>query len=238
MSDQKTKSVTAVLVHAAWFDGSSWNKVASQLQKKGFNVVSAQIPLTSLSDDVTVVRRILKRQTDPVILVGHSYGGAVITAAGAGDPNVKALVYVAAIVPDEGETVGEVFQRVAPHPKAPQLQPDEDGFLWLQADAFRNAVMHQASPAEIALTAVVQKPIALKCLGEAISKPAWKEKKSWFLIAEDDRMVSPATQQFLAERMGAKVVSLPLDHAPLISQPETVVKVIIDAAESSAAAAA
>jgi|SRR5215472_3243135 len=238
MSDQKAKNVTAVLVHAAWFDGSSWNKVASQLQKKGFKVVAAQIPLTSFSDDVAAVRRILKRQSSPVVLVGHSYGGAVITAAGTGDPNVKALVYIAAIVPDEGETVGEVFQRVAPHPKAPQLQPDEDGFLWLEADAFGNAVMHQASPAEIALTAAVQKPIALQCLGEAMGKPAWKEKSSWFLVAEDDRMVSPATQQFLAKRMGAKTVSSPVDHAPLVSEPETVVKVIVEAAASSSAAAA
>ena len=147
MLDHKQKNVTAVLVHGAWADGSSWNKVTTELQRRGFQVVAAQIPLTSLSDDVAVLRRVLRDQKGPVVLVGHSYGGAVVTAAGAGDPNVKALVYVAAVVPDQGETVGEVFHRVAPHPKAPQLQPDQDGFLWLKVDAFRSAVAPDASRA-------------------------------------------------------------------------------------------
>ncbi len=184
MPDQKKKNVTVVLVHAAWADGSSWNKVTSELRRRGFDVVAAQIPLTSLSDDVTELCRVLRREEPPVILASHSYGGAVITAAAAGDPNVKALVYVAAVEPDEGETVGDVFHRVAPHPSAPQLRPDEDGFLWLNVDAFRNAVAPDVSAEEIALMAANQKPISLKCLGEPVTKPAWKEKPSWFLIAE------------------------------------------------------
>ena len=230
MPDQKKKNVTVVLVHAAWADGSSWNKVTSELQRQGFDVVAAQIPLTSLSDDVTALCRVLRRQQCPVILAGHSYGGAVITAAGAGDPNVKALVYVAAVVPDEGETVGDVFHRVAPHPSAPQLQPDENGFLWLHADAFRNAVAPDASDEEIALMAATQKPISLKCLGEPVTKPAWKEKPSWFLIAEKDRMVSPETQRFTAGRMKSKSVFLQVDHTPLISDPNAVVDLISEAA--------
>jgi len=230
MTRQKQKMVTVVLVHAAWFDGSGWNKVTAELQHQGFQVVAAQIPLTSLSDDVAVLRRVLSRQEGPLVLVGHSYGGAVITAAGTGNPNVKALVYVAAIVPDEGETVGEVFQRVAPHPKAPQLRPDQDGFLWLQADAFRTAMAPDASAKEAALLAASQKPIALECLGEAMTKPAWKEKPSWFLIAQNDFMVSPDTQSFLAQRMRSTVVSIPGDHAPLISRPGSVVKIIEEAA--------
>ena len=232
MLNQGRRNVTAVLVHAAWADGSSWNKVTAELQRRGFHVVAAQIPLTSLSDDVAALRRVLRGQNGPVVLAGHSYGGAVITAVGSGDPNVKALVYVAAIVPDEGETVGELFQRVAPHPKAPQLQPDEDGFLWLKVDSFRNAVAPDASTEETALMAANQKPISTKCLGEPMTKPAWKEKPSWFLIAEKDRMVSPETQHFTAKRMGAKVVSLPVDHAPLVSQPDAVVMLIDEAAAS------
>jgi pimeloyl-ACP methyl ester carboxylesterase len=232
MSSLKENNVAAVLVHAAWADGSSWNKVTSELQRQGFKVVAAQIPMTSLSDDVTALRRVLRSQDGPVVLAGHSYGGAVITAAAAGDPKVKALVYVAAIVPDEGETVGEIFGRVAPHPKAPMLQPDEDGMVWVTVDAFRNAIAPDASPEETALMAATQKPIALKCLSEPMTKPAWKEKPSWFLIAENDRMVSPKTQRYTAERMKSKIVSLPVDHSPLASQPSAVVGLITDAATS------
>jgi pimeloyl-ACP methyl ester carboxylesterase len=129
------------------------------------------------------LRRVLRRQDGPVVLVGHSYGGAVITAAGTGESKVKALAYVAEVVPDEGE-VGEIFGRVSPHAKAPKLQPDSDGLLWLKVDDFRDAVAPDASSEETALMVVTQKPIALKCLGEPMTRPAWKEKPSWFLIAE------------------------------------------------------
>ena len=230
MSKERQNRVTAVLVHAAWADGSSWNKVSLELQRRGFNVVAAQIPLTSFTDDVAALRRLLRRQAGPLVLVGHSYGGAVITAAGAGDSNVKALVYVAAVVPDEGETVGEIFGRVPPHAKAPKLQPDSDGLLWLKVDDFRIAVAPNASPEETALMATTQKPIALKCLGEPMTRPAWKEKPSWFLIADNDIMVSPYTQRFTASRMKSTVVTLPVDHTPLASQSNEVADVISDAA--------
>jgi pimeloyl-ACP methyl ester carboxylesterase len=208
-----------------WFKLEQSN---TELQRRGFKVVAAQLPLTSLSDDVTVLRRVLHSQDAPVVLVGHSYGGAVITAAAAGDPKVKALVFVAAIVPDEGETVGEIFGRVAPHPKAPELQPYDDGLLWVTADAFRNAIAPDASPEETTLMAATQKPIALKCLGEPMTRPASKEKPSWFLIAEKDRMVSPETQRYTAERMKSRIVSLPVDHSPLASQPDAVIGLISD----------
>jgi len=232
MTHPSKKNVTIVLTHAAWFDGSSWNKVTAELQQRGFQVAAAQLPLTSFSDDVAALRRLVGRQEGPLVLAGHSYGGAVITAAGAGNPSVKALVYIAAIVPDESETVGGVFQRVPPHPKAPQLEPDVDGLLWLPADAFRDAVAPDATPAETALLAASQKPISVSCLGEPMAAPAWKEKPSWFLIAEDDRMVSPETQRFLAHRMKSKVVSLPADHTPLISQSGAVATLIEEAAVS------
>jgi pimeloyl-ACP methyl ester carboxylesterase len=218
--------VSVVLVHAAWFDGSSWNKVMVDLERRGCRVVAAQIPLTSFADDVDTMRRLLRRETGPVVLVGHSYGGAVITAAGAGNSKVKALAYIAAIVPDEGETVGQVFGRTAPHPKAPALQPDSDGFLWLDVEAFHNAVAPDASKEETALMAASQKPISVNCLGEPMTKPAWKEKPSWFLIAENDRMVSPETQRFTAQRMKSNIVSLPVDHTPLASRPQAVADVI------------
>jgi len=230
----KTKpDVTVVLVHAAWADGSSWNKVTEELQRRGFSVVAAQIPLTSFSDDVSVLRKVLLRQEAPVVLAGHSYGGAVITAAASGNPHVKALVYVAGVVPDEGETVGDVFHRVPPHPSAPKLQPDADGFLWLDVDAYRSAVAPDASSSETALMAATQKPIAVRCLGEPMTRPAWKEKPTWFLIAEKDRMVAPETQRFTAERMKSTVVSLPVDHTPLASKPDAVAELIAAAASST-----
>lgn len=224
---------TVVLVHAAWADGSSWNKVTEKLQRKGFNVVAAQIPLTSFADDLASLRKVLLRQEGPLVLAGHSYGGAVITAAAAGNPKVKALVYIAAVVPDEGETVGDVFHRVAPHPSAPKLQPDADGFLWLNVEAFRGAVAPDASLSETALMAATQKPISLTCLGEPMGKPAWKEKPSWFLIAEEDRMVSAETQRFTAGRMKSKIISLPIDHTPLASKPAAVADLIITAATNT-----
>lgn len=223
---------TAVLVHAAWADASSWSKIIPPLQEKGMQVVAVQIPLTSLSDDVAAVRRSLKRLTGPIVLVGHSYAGAVITAAGSHDPNVKALVYVAAIAPDEGETVGTLFHRVAPHPSAPQLSPDSDGLLWLPPNAIASAVAPDASPDEAAVMQATQKPIATRCLGEALTHAAWKDKPSWFIIAEKDRMISPDTQRFMAERMHARIHSLPVDHTPLASAPQQVVHVIVEAGQA------
>ena len=220
------ENLTIVLVHGAWADGSSWNKVTTELQAQGFNVVAAQVPLTSFGDDVRTLRRVLRRQNTPVLLVGHSYGGAVVTAAGAGDPKVVALVYVAAIVPDQGETVGEIFGRVTRHPKAPILQPDEDGFIWVDVAAFRDAISPDASAEEASIMAVTQKPIALQCLGEPMTNPAWKEKPSWFLIAENDFMVAPETQRYTAERMKARITSLAVDHFPMASHPDAVVGII------------
>ena len=232
MTSAKT-DMTVVLVHAAWADGSSWNKVTAELQRRGFKVVAAQIPWTSLTDDVAVLKKVLLQQTSSVVLAGHSYGGAVIIAAAAGNPKVKALVYIAAIVPDEGETVGDVFHRVPPHAKAPKLQADADGFLWLTVDAFRTAVAPDASASETALMTATQKPSALKCLGEPMTNPAWSEKPTWFLIAEKDLMVSPETQRFSAARMESKVVSLPVDHTPLASRPDAVADLVTSAAISA-----
>jgi pimeloyl-ACP methyl ester carboxylesterase len=233
MTTSKYQDLTAVLVHAAWSDASSWSKVSARLRELGLRARGAQIPLTSLSDDVAAVKRLLRQVEGPVLLVGHSYAGAVITAAGADNPQVKALVYVAAIVPDEGESVGALFQRAEPKPSTrPKLAPDADGFLWLPPGAFANAVAPDAAKEETALMEINQQPIALKCLGEPMTVPAWKQKPSWFLVAEKDRMISPATQHFMAERIVARVHSCDTDHSPLVSAPESVVRVIVEAADA------
>ncbi len=229
MSNLAQQDATVVLVHAAWADGSSWSKVIPTLRRLGLQVVSAQIPLTSLTDEVVAVQRVLGRVNGPVVLAAHSYGGAVITGAASGQPKVKALAFIAAIVQDERETVGELFHRAEPHPKAPQLVPDENGFLWMSMDGFANAVAHEATSEEIALMTATQKPIALKCLGEPMIKPAWKEKPSWYLLAEKDRMISPVTQRFIADRMKAHIHPRPVDHTPLTSAPESVVWLIVEA---------
>jgi pimeloyl-ACP methyl ester carboxylesterase len=231
MTKSNLKVPTVVLVHAAWADASSWNKVISPLQRKGMPVVAVQIPLTSLFDDGTSVRRALKRVNGPIVLVGHSYGGAVITAAGSGNPNVKALVYIAAMAPDEGETVGQLLHRAAASPSAPALVPDEDGFLWMSAKGFADAVAHESSLDDALLMAATQKPIAIKCVEEQMTKPAWKEKPSWFLVAERDRIIAPETQRFMAHRAGGHVRVMELDHTPLASSPDQVVVIITEAVD-------
>ena len=233
MSAQTQQNPTVVLVHAAWSDASSWNKVITRLHLLSLPVVSAQIPLTSLSDDILAVRRVLNRMTGPVILVAHSYGGAVITGAAHNRPEVKALAFVAAIVPDENETVGDLFHRAEAHPKAPALVPDESGLLWMSADGFANAVAHEAASEDLLLMTATQKPISVKCLGEAMTRPAWKEMASWYLLAENDRMISPHTQRFMAERMNAHIHPLPVDHSPLASAPDSVVKLIVAAIDGT-----
>lgn len=231
MNNPEYRNLTAILVHAAWADASSWSKVIPSLQRLGLSVRAAQIPLTSLTDDVAALKRLLRQVDGPVLLAGHSYAGAVITAAAANDPNVKALIYIAAIVPDEGETVGDLFHRAEPKPNTrPQISPDGEGFLWLPPDAFANAVAQDASPVETALMAATQHPIALKCLAEPMTAPAWKEKPSWFAVAEKDRMIAPAAQRMMAEHIHARICSFEADHTPLVSAPESVVRVIVKAA--------
>jgi pimeloyl-ACP methyl ester carboxylesterase len=189
--------------------------------------LAAPIPLTSLSDDVAALERALKRTDGPVVLVAHAYAGAVIGAST--NERVRSLVFVAALAPDEGETVGEVFYREKPHPQAPQLAPDEQGFIWMPDDRFAVAFSQNASPEQAALLAATQRPIALACIQEKAPRPAWKEKPAWYLIAQDDRMINPATQLFLARRMGARTRSEQIDHAPLVTAPELVVEMILEA---------
>lgn len=226
MNESKTKA-DVVLVHGAWADGSSWTRVIKPLQFRGLRVVAAPIPLTSLSDDVAALERALERTDGPVVLVAHAYAGAVIGASI--NERVQSLVFIAALTPDEGETVGEVFYREKPHQEAPHLAPDKHGFLWMPDDRFGTAFAQHASPEQAALLAATQRPIALACIQEKAPSPAWKAKSSWYLVAQEDRMINPATQQFLARRMGAQIRSETVDHAPLVTAPELVVETILQA---------
>ena len=222
---------TIVLVHGAWADGSCWTNVILPLQRHGLKVTCAPIPLTSLSDDVAALNRALERTSGPLVLAAHAYGGAVIGAAR--EDRVKSLVYIAALAPDEGETVAKVFYRDEPHPNAPKLKPDAHGFLWMPEGGFREAVAHKASADQTSIMETVQRPIAVQCIQEPAPAPAWKVKPSWFLLAEEDRMINPKTQRFMADRTGAIVRSKPVDHSPMYTAPNLVIDLILEAAGES-----
>ena len=227
------RNATVVVVPGAWADGSSWEPVIRRLHKSGFQVIAAPIPLTSLSDDAAALKRTIARTEGPVIVAGHAYAGAVIATTS--DERVKALVFVAALAPDEGETVADVFYRNESHSDAPQLAPDADGFIWMPDAGFDRAFAQNATAEQIALCKAVQRPIALKSIQEPAPAPSWKSKPTWYLLAEEDRMINPKTQRFLAERMKATVKSLSVDHTPLLSAPEMVVAIILDAAKATLA---
>jgi pimeloyl-ACP methyl ester carboxylesterase len=229
--NQSLQTGTVVLVHGAWADGSCWSNIILPLLHQGLKVVSAPIPLTSLTDDAAALRRAIERTTGPVILVGHAYAGAVIAAVH--HDRVKALVYVAALAPDEGQTVAEVFYRAESHPEAPQLAPDADGLIWMPEEGFGRAVAHKASADQLALMAAVQRPIAVQCIQEKAPAPAWKTKPSWYFIAEEDRMIQAETQRFMASRMGAITRSHNVDHSPMYKAPDLVVDLILNVAHAT-----
>jgi pimeloyl-ACP methyl ester carboxylesterase len=219
---------TVVLVHGAWADGSSWSRVIPPLENAGLNVMAAPIPLTSLGDDAAALNRALARTKGPVLLAAHAYAGAVIAAVN--DERVKGLVYVAALAPDEGETVAQVFYRDEPHAMAPKLVPDASGFIWMPDEGFANAFAHHGAKDQLALCKAVQRPISVNCIQEPAPKPLWRNRPAWFFIAEEDRMINPKTQRFMAERMKATVKSVAADHAPILTDPDNVVDFILSAA--------
>ena len=226
------QNLTIVLVHGAWADGSSWRDVMTPLRGAGLDVVAAPLPLTSLADDVAALARTLERIAGPVVLVGHAYAGAVIGESR--NDQVRALVYVAALAPEEGETVADVFHRAEPYPQAPRLAPDAHGSIWLPHAAFASAFAPRASAAEQAWLAAVQRPISVPCISTPVGRPRWKDVPSWYLLAEEDRMIRRETQAFMAGRMKATVVSHSVDHTPGVTAPQVVVDVILAAASSVA----
>ena len=225
-----TTDPTFVLVHAAWADGSSWAPVIRRLQQRGHHVVAAPLPLTSFAEDTAALDRVLHRVPGPVVLAGHAYAGAVIGAVNT--DTVTALVYVAAIAPEQGETVAELFHRAPAHPQAPELTPDDDGLIWLPHEAFAAAFAQNATPEDHALLAAVQRPLSPACITAPAPRPAWKDRPSWFLIADQDRMIAPETQQFVATRMNATIHLTHADHLPMLTQPDSVTDILLAAANN------
>ena len=215
-----------VMVPGAWADGSSWSKVIASLRLNHIKAVTAPLPLTSLTDDVAALNRTLERVDGPVVLVGHAYAGAVIGATR--DAKVQALVYVAALAPAEGQTVADVFYMNEPHPKAPKLAPDSHGLIWLPTETFAAAFAQNASPEEHAILAAIQRPISPACITMPVGRPLWMDVPTWYLLAEQDRMIIPQTQRFMAERMKARISARPVDHIPSVTAPGTVVELLTD----------
>jgi pimeloyl-ACP methyl ester carboxylesterase len=219
-------AVTVVLAHGAWADGSSWSKVIQALYVDRIKAVTVPLPLTSLADDVVALDRTLQRVDTPVVLAGHAYAGAVIGATR--HPNVKALVYVAALAPAEGQTVADVFYMNEPHPKAPKLAPDKHGLIWLPTEAFAAAFAQNASAEEQAVLEAVQRPISPACITVTVGRPLWMDIPTWYLLAEQDRMIVPETQRFMAERMQARVSAHPVDHTPSVTASSVVAHLLTD----------
>lgn len=224
---------TAVLVHGAFADGSSWSKVIPLLQAQGLKVVAVQNPLTSLSDDVAFARRVIEAQTGPVVLVGHSWGGSVITQAG-GHDKVKALVYVAAFAPKVGETSLDGVKAFPPAPGLANPIATADGFLTLSAETVAKDFAQDVTPEEANLIATTQGAVRGANFEEKLTTAAWTSKPSWYIVAANDRMIQPDAQRALAKRIRAKTTTLDTSHVPMVSQPQRVAEVIVAAAKSIA----
>jgi pimeloyl-ACP methyl ester carboxylesterase len=227
-----TQSKHVVLVHGGFVDGSGWESVYKILRKDGYTVGIVQNPTTSLADDVSTTKRIVAAQSGPVILVGHSYGGAVITEAGS-DPKVAALVYIAAFAPDAGESVSTLIQDPPPGVPAPPILPPQDGYLFLDKAKFPASFAADVDPERAAFMADSQVPWGVAALSGAISKPAWKSKPSWYLVASDDKMIPPDAQRFMSKRAGSTVVEVKGSHAIYVSQPQAVASLIERAAKGA-----
>lgn len=224
---------TIVLVHGAFADGSSWSKVISVLEKDGYSVTAVQNPLSSLADDIAVTKRVIDAQPGPVVVVAHSYGGAVITGAAAGNANVKALVYIAAFAPDNGEKVTAGSEKYAPAPLNSALVPDSAGFLYVDRAKFHENVCADLSEAEARLMAATQKPIAGSAFDDTVASAAWKSIPSWYIVATEDHAINPDLERFLAKRMGAKTTELKSSHVAYISHPREVALLIEQAASAA-----
>jgi len=221
-----------VLVHGAWADGSGWGKVIEILSRAGYSVAAAQNPLTSLDADVETVRRLAEAQDGPTLLVAHSYGGVVITEAAHKCPNVVGLVYIAAFAPEAGESISILGSLGAPPPGFVALRPDKYGTLWLDRELFAENFCADVDKQEALVMAAAQKPIAAKCLEDKITNAGWKNLPCWYQVSENDRMIPPAAEKFMAERMKAKaIVSLPASHVSFVSRPAEVADLILKAAK-------
>jgi pimeloyl-ACP methyl ester carboxylesterase len=223
------KTPNILLVHGAWADGSSWSKVIPRLEAVGLQVTAVQMPLTSLDDDVATVRRGIATQDCPTLLVGHSYGGIVITEAGV-DPNVVGLVYVAAFAPDGGESAASLLSAVPPTPMASEIKPDADGFLRLTRAGFLKDFAQDLSEVEKNTLFAAQAPISGKAFGGPVTHPAWKTKPSWYAVATNDRAIPPSLEQEMAKKINAQTTSIASSHVVMLSHPDKIAELVIGAA--------
>jgi len=215
-----------VLVHGAWADGSSFSAVIERLQADGYNVTAPQFPESSLAADVARLRQVLARQDGPTIVVGHSYGGQIVTALGTDAPNVVGLVYIAAFGLDEGESIGELLKLGPPTPALAHLDIDEQGFAWLPEDDFVNHFAADVDPVRARVMYAVQQPLAWSALDEVMGVPAWKSHPSWFLVADGDQAIPPDAERQFAARMGATTIEVPSNHVAMVSHPQDVLALI------------
>jgi pimeloyl-ACP methyl ester carboxylesterase len=229
-------AIGVVLVHGGFVDGSGWEGVYKILKKDGYSVAIVQNPTLSLADDVAVTKRVIQAQDGPVVLVGHSYGGAVITQAG-NDPKVAGLVYIAAFAPDKGESVSTLIKDPPPGAPVPPILPPQDGYLALDRAKFAASFAADVDAEKAAFMADSQVPWGLEALGGTISEPAWKNKPSWYLVATDDRMIPPQAQRLMSKRAGSAVVEVKGSHSVYMSQPNAVAALIAEAAREVRAAA-
>src|SRR5262245_36673948 len=232
---QQTPQKTVVLVHGAFADASGWSRIIPILERDGYFVTAVQIPLTSLSDDIATAKRVVDAQKGPVVLVGHSYGGAVITGAAAGNSNVKALVYLAAFAPEAGEPLGAPGKNFAQPPLNSALVPDSAGFLYIDRSKFHDAFCKDLPDGEARIMAVTQKPLSSSVSEASAPGAALKTVPSWFLVSKEDHAINPDLERFYAKRMGATTSEIASSHVAFLSHPQDVVKVIEGAAEGKTA---
>ncbi|PTQ08252.1 alpha/beta hydrolase [Sphingomonas oleivorans] len=228
-----SNSKTIILVHGGFVDGSGWEGVYNALKKNGFDVIIVQNPTHSLADDVAVTKRAIATAKGEVILVGHSYGGVVVSEAG-NDPKVTGLVYIAAFAPDRGESVSSLIANPAPGAPVPPILPPVDGYLFLDRDKFPASFAADVRPSLASFMADSQVPWGVEALQGAVNEPAWRSKPSWYLVATDDKMIPPDAQRMMAARAGMHVIEAPGSHAIYVSNPEAVASVIEQAAEGVA----
>jgi pimeloyl-ACP methyl ester carboxylesterase len=221
-----------VLVHGAWADGSSWSAVIERLQADGYTVTAPQFPLTTLANNVARLRQVLALQTGPTIVVGHSYGGQIITALGTDAPNVVGLVYIAGFGLDQGESIGALIAQGPPTPALAHLSIDQQGFAWLPEDDFVHHFAADVDPVKARVMYAVQQPLSWTALEDVMGVPAWKALPSWFLVAEGDQTIPPDAERLFARRMGATTVEVSTNHVAMVSHPDDVVKLIEAAARA------
>ncbi|MBD2309584.1 alpha/beta hydrolase [Chroococcidiopsis sp. FACHB-1243] len=228
----KTKP-SIILVHGSWADGTSWQHVIPLLIQAGYNVTAVQNPLISLPDDIAITKRVIDAQPEPVVAVGHSYGGAAITGAAVGSPHVKALVYIAGWALAPGDSISQLIGKYPPPPLVTAIVPDAGGFLYIDREKFHEVFAHDVSPAEAQVLAVAQKPAASITFEQSVESAAWQTIPSWYLLAQEDRAINPELQRFMASRIGAKITELQASHVSYISRSREVTNLILEAASSA-----